>query len=167
MQHWYALNTKQNLEKFVSDLLINRGINVYLPLWQPGVGKNRLSLRPYFPAYLFASVDLNQVGVSALQYTPGVRRIIMRGDEPAVLTQGEIDEIHKRVARMSDRVLDADGHPLLSGDRVEIIGGPFHGYEALFDRASTSENRVRILIDFLQKRTPCFVGLDHVHKKLV
>jgi transcriptional antiterminator RfaH len=41
---------------------------------------------------------------------------------------------------------------LKRGDVVTIEDGPFAGYEAIFDGHLSGRQRVRVLLDFLQKR---------------
>lgn len=165
MQNWYVLNTKPNLENFVSDQLSVRGIEVYLPKWQPRGRRTALAPRPFFASYLFARSDCDLIGISMLRYTPGVRCLVMCGDEPALLSQAEIDEIRMRIHQKENRILDSEGNSLATGNRVVIVGGPFQGYEALFDRASKSDDRARVLINFLHKHTPCLIALDQLRKK--
>jgi transcription antitermination factor NusG len=166
METWYALNTKPRSEKLVCDVLLARGITPYLPLWPSIPARaSRVAPRPFFPCYLFALADLEVVGLSALQFAPGVRRLVFCGGEPARLQQAEIDELHRRLSAMERSVTDARGQALARGDRVVITQGPFAGWEAIFDKRLRSEERVQLLIDFLQNRTR--VELDRAWIKKV
>jgi transcriptional antiterminator RfaH len=155
MLGWYALNSKPRSEKYVSEILLSRGIETYLPLWRSPKGPGQAGkARPYFPSYLFARADLDAIGISVLQYLPGVRRLVFCGDQPARVEEAAINEIRRRLAELENSVMDSAGRRLSQGDRVLITGGPFQGYDAIFDRRLSSGERVRVLIDFLQKRTP-------------
>jgi transcriptional antiterminator RfaH len=156
---WYALNSKPHSEKSVCEGLAARGIEAYLPLWHPPRRSSRAQASlPFFPCYLFARVDLDVVGLSALQYLPGVRRLVFYGDRPARVPQTAIDQIHTRLLELDKCVTDSMGEPLAPGDRVVITGGPLAGLEASFDCRLSSDERVRLLIDFVQ--TGAHIGID-------
>jgi transcriptional antiterminator RfaH len=165
MLHWYALNSKPHRERFLQDVLADAGIESYLPLWRPR--GHASELRPYFPSYLFARADLNVIALSKVQFLPGLRSIVSRGGEPVVVQPVVIDGIQKHLADLDLSVLDRLGHKLTSGDRVVITGGVLEGYEAVFDHRLSSGERVRVLIDFLQQRSPCEIDARWVQKKVL
>jgi transcriptional antiterminator RfaH len=164
---WYALNSKPHSEKSVYEGLTARGIEGYLPLWQPPRRSPRAqALLPFFPCYLFALVDLEVVGLSALQYLPGVRRLVSCGDQPARVPQAAIERIRARLSEMERSITDAMGRPLAPGDRVLITGGPLAGLEASFDCRLSSDERVRLLVDFLQTGTHVEIDREFVQKRV-
>jgi transcriptional antiterminator RfaH len=166
VQNWYALNSKPRCEKYVQAGLAARGIESYLPLWRVQQPRGQPAMaRPFFPSYLFARVDLETKGLSSLIYIPGLRRVVFCGDRPAVVDQAVIDRIRERLAEMEASPADAVGEPLAHGDRVAITGGPFEGFEAVFDRRLSSSQRVRVLIDFLERQVPCEIEPELVRKQ--
>ncbi len=165
MLNWYALNSKPHSERFVYDGLAARGIEAYLPVWQPSRRSARpVAPRPFFPSYLFAHVDLDVVGLSVLQYLPGVRRLVFCGDRPASVSQAAIDRIHLRLSELEKSVRDELGEPLAPGDRVIITDGPLAGLEAVFERGLSSEARVRVLINFLQRGMHVDIEREFIRK---
>ncbi len=165
MLDWYALNSKPHSEKIVYDALLARGIEAYLPAWQPPQRSTRArGPRPFFPCYLFAHADLDAIGLSVLQYLPGVRRLVFCGDQPARVPQVAIDRIRVRLAELEHSFTDAEGEPLFPGDRVVITDGPLAGLEAVFDRRLSSDARVRLLINFLQHGTRVEIERERIRK---
>ena len=165
MLNWYALNSKPHSEKFVFEGLTSRGIEAYLPLWQPPrQGRRGAGPRPYFPSYLFARADLEVVGLSALRYMPGVRRLVFCGDQPAFVPQVAIDRIRAQLSDLANTFTDAYGQSLTHGDRVVITGGPLAGLEAIFDHRLSSGERVRLLINFIQNGAHVDVEREFVQK---
>jgi transcriptional antiterminator RfaH len=90
---------------------------------------------------------------------------------PAVVPDTLIQAIRRHV----DEINAAGGEQLAgiqTGDVVQIQGGPFDGYEAIFDVRLPGSERVRVLLKLLQARQ---VSLDlpasqiqrpgHPHKK--
>jgi transcriptional antiterminator RfaH len=43
-------------------------------------------------------------------------------------------------------------HEIQPGDKVRLVGGPFAGYEAIFNERLPGTERVRVLLKLLQKR---------------
>jgi len=165
MESWYVVKTKPNREFMVRDQLVTRGIETYLPLWKPVQLSNvNKKLRPYFPCYLFVNLDLQQTSMSSVAYLPGVNYLITCDDQPVRVEQSVIHAISARLQMLENTVTDRNGKPLLHGDKVIITTGVFDGYEAIFDKHLSSGDRVRLLINFLQKRTPLTIERTMIQK---
>ena len=147
MKHWYALYTRPNAERQVTATLHERGIEVFLPTvrkhhrrqWQEG---------PLFPCYLFARVDLDKVGYSAVAWTPGLRRMVAFGHKPAVVPEEAIEMLREQLAEIG-----AQGglptHGFQPGEEVRFQAGPLRGLYAIFEGPVGPVERVRVLIRFL------------------
>jgi transcriptional antiterminator RfaH len=149
---WYAIRSKPNKEAFLARQLEAQGINIYFPrIHTVPVNPRARKSKPYFPGYLFVQVDLNDVNISTLQWTPGAANLVSFGGEPASVPEvlitnlqkhlGEINESKKSITNFVNR-----------GETVLITDGPFAGYEAIFDGMISGQERVRVLLNFLQKR---------------
>ncbi len=162
VEHWYALYTKPRKEVQVSEALSGRGIQTYLPVYRPRGGRHGdKGPRPVFPCYLFARVDFSSRGVSSVQWTPGLRRIVGFGGDPAVVPDEIVSDIRERLARGESAWWDGGLQP---GDRVRIKSGPLKGFGAIFDRRLSSAERVRIFIDVLGRLRACQIGADSLEK---
>jgi len=149
MQQWYALHTKPHAERQVEETLRQRNIEAYLPILHVKTRRGRSSIRPFFPRYLFARADLDEVGLWSLHYMPGMRGVVMFGGVPATVDERVIEHIRERLAQVD--VVDKQGEILESGDRVRIVAGPFMDLEAIFDRRLSAQGRVRVLIELIQR----------------
>ena len=150
--NWYAMRSKPNKEGFLAEQLETHNIEVYFPcLRVTPVNPRSRKLRPYFPNYLFVHVDLAAVNASDLHWMPGAAGLVSYGGEPAPVPEHLISAIKKHVDYLnaSERNLTKD---LKSGEVVEIQQGTFAGYKAIFDTALSGQDRVRVLLDFLQAR---------------
>lgn len=149
MEQWYALHAKPHKERQVAENLRQRKFEVYLPLVRVNpVNPRSARLRPYFPSYLFAKADLQAVGLGALQWTPGLRRMVEFDGQPAVVPDNFIAELRRRLSQIQAAgglVLDGLGR----GDPVRIVSGPFTGYEAVFDSRLPGSERVRVLLQLI------------------
>ena len=154
MEHWYVLHAKPHKERQVADYLRQRRVEVFLPLARVNpVNPRAARVRPYFPCYLFVKIDLAQAGMAALQWTPGLRSVVQFGGQPSVVPENFIFALKRRVEQIAAAGgLKFDG--LESGARVRIVGGPFAGYEAVFDARLSDGERVRVLLELIQHNQP-------------
>ena len=156
--NWYALYTRPNAERQVTAALHERGIEVFLPTvrkhhrrrWQEGLPAPRAARQagPLFPCYLFARVDLDRVGYSAVAWTPGLRRMVAFGDKPAVVPEEAIEMIRQRLAEVEGQG-GLPAHGFKPGDEVRLKDGPLLGLHAIFEGPMGPVERVRVLIRFL------------------
>jgi len=164
MKHWYALYTKPQMEQRVSAILQTKGMETYLPTIPVYKGRRRTEKsRAFFSCYLFARMDLSIVGYSSIAWTPGLRKIVSFGGQPAVVRDEVIETIRHRLERM-----EISGYPVAhgfkSGDRVLIKSGPLRDLEAVFDKSLSSSDRARVLVDILGRLTACEMKLDCLEK---
>ena len=152
MLNWYALYTKPHSELQVERALAADGIATYFPAVPAPRRAGRSSVRPYFPCYLFAYADLEVVGMSRLNWTPGMRHVVGFAGAPACVDARVVDAIRQRVEH--PLALDEHGERMEYGDSVVITAGPFQDVDAIFDRRLSSAGRVRVLIQLLQQWTP-------------
>lgn len=150
--NWYVIRSKPNKEEALFDQLTQRGIEIFYPrIRAHPVNPRAKKVKAYFPGYLFVHVDLEQLGVNTLQWMPYAHGLVSFGQEPSTVPDGLVAAIRRRV----DEVNRAGGEEyqgLEEGARVYIHGGPFAGYEAIFNERLPGTERVRVLIELLSKR---------------
>ena len=149
---WYVIRSKPNKEEFLSGQLSAYGIKVFYPrIRVKTVNPRARKLRAYFPSYLFVYVDLEKVSFSTLKWMPGAINLVSFDGQPASVPEAMISAIERQVeyinASQKNMLLG-----LKPGDLVSIHDGPFAGYEAIFDGQISGQERVRVLLKFLQSR---------------
>jgi transcription antitermination factor NusG len=147
---WYVLHSKPNKEDFLFSQLRHLEIEVYYPRLRVNpVNPRSRKVKPFFPGYIFVHVNLETVPVSSLSYVPGANRVVSFDQEPAIVPIEVMHTIMQNVDRIN--IDPASFHQKLShGDAVTIQGGPFEGYQAIFDTHLEGSERVRLLIKLLQ-----------------
>ena len=147
-EQWVVLYTKSNAERQVARALYERGVEVFLPTVRELRQRRRREYAPFFPCYLFARVDFEQVSYSTVAWTPGLRRVVAFGDRLAVMPDEAIEMIRQRLAE-----IEAQGglptYGFQPGDEVRIKDGPLRGLHAVFEGPMGPEERVQVLIRFL------------------
>lgn len=148
MKAWYTLHTKPNSEFQVATTLHRRGIETYLPEFEPSDNQQPPKPKPFFPCYLFVKVDFQETGLSQVQWTPGLRRVVGFDNQPLPLPESVITFIQRQLAEFI-AAKDGPGHSFQPGDTVRITVGPFQDMLAIFEGDVSSEKRVQILLQFL------------------
>ena len=151
-EQWYALRSKPRKEDVLWRRLVAQEIEVFYPRLRVNpVNPRSKKVKPYFPGYMFVRTDIGKTGLSTFQWMPHSLGLVLYGGEPAHVPENLIYEIRQRVqaiAAAGGEVLEG----LKPGDKVEIKDGPFAGYEALFDSRLDGSERVRVLLEFINKR---------------
>jgi transcription antitermination factor NusG len=132
MEQWYTVHTKPNAEYQVATAFRSRWIETYLPEIKVPKAQHVRERKPFFPCYLFIKTDFEVVGLSHLQWTPGLRRIVAFDDQPVPLA----DEIINLMRHKVDVINAAGGlwkYTFQPGDTVRITGGPLQGMLAIFE----------------------------------
>ena len=149
---WHVLCSKPNKEMVLWRELTARGLDCFYPrLHVKPVDPRSRKVRPYFPGYLFLRADIEQVGLSAFQWMPFSSGMLVFDGIAATVPAHLIEAIRRHV----DQINAAGGQALAGlrqGDIVTIQGGPFDGYEAIFDGRLAGTERVRVLLKLLQRR---------------
>ena len=151
-EQWYVLRSKPNKELSLWRELMARGFESFYPQLHvhPANPRSR-KVRAYFPGYLFLQTNVEQVGTSLFQWMPFSSGFIAFDGMPATVPDTLIQAIRRHV----DQINAADSTRLAElrpGDAVMIEGGPFDGYEAIFDACLPGTERVRVLLKLLQAR---------------
>lgn len=149
---WYVLRSKPNKELILWRELTARGLESYCPQLRvrPADPRNRKVL-PYFPGYLFLHVDLEQLGISTLQWMPYSSGLVSFDNAPASVPENLVQAIRRHVEQINAAGAEEIAG-LQHGDPVIIQGGPFEGHEAIFDVRLPGRERVRVLLKLLQPR---------------
>jgi transcriptional antiterminator RfaH len=149
---WYVIRSKANKEDFLAKQLSAYGIEVFYPCIRvKPVNPRARKLKAFFPGYLFVHVDLKTVNSSTLHWMPGAVNLVSFDGTPASVPDALIGAVERKVEQMN---ASQEGRlkGLKPGDVVTIETGAFAGYEAIFDGHITGRERVRVLLDFLEKR---------------
>jgi transcription antitermination factor NusG len=153
------LYTTPRHEKHVSEILSDRQIETFLPLYRTTKQwkKSRpvvLEL-PLFPTYVFVRIERQARG--SVLATPGVLSIVGSSKEAWPLPDFEIAALR---SGLLERKIEP--HPyLVIGERVRIIAGVMAGVEGVLARKK-NEFRVVLSLDTIMQRVAVEVGTDEV-----
>lgn len=138
---WWAVYTRHQHEKVVAEMLCTKGFEVFLPLYESTrrwKDRTKLLSLPLFPCYLFVRGGSDRR--LQVMTTPGIHTILTRGEEFAVIPDGEIEAIQRAVEGPSS----VEPHPFLKcGMRVRVIRGALEGVEGILTR---KKNLLRLVL---------------------
>lgn len=160
MESWYALFTKPRREQQVGEILSEKGIETYVPTVQVRQ-RRRMVEKPFFPRYMFVRLDFGEVGLSQVQWTPGLSRIVSFGGGPTPVPEAIIDRLREQLEHLSS---EGTFSPFKPGDRVRVKSGPLQDFEAVFDTHLSTRDRVRILVEFLKNVRRVEIDVDDIER---
>lgn len=153
---WYAVHTHPRRESQALENLERQGFESYLPtlsIQKVRRGKAQMVVEPMFARYLFVKLDSSMHGRSwtPIRSTLGVRALVQFGGRPARVSDALITWLRGREAEVPPQ------HLFTTGDRVEVVDGPFKGFEAMVT-GTDAEQRALVLLEFLSR--PVTVPVD-------
>lgn len=160
MESWYALFTKPRREQQVGEILSEKGIETYVPTIQVRQ-RGRIVEKPFFPRYMFMRLDFDDVGLSEVQWTPGLTRVVSFGNGPTPVPEVIIDRLKEQLEQLRREGVFS---PFRPGDRVRITSGPLRDFEAVFDTHLSATDRVRILVEFLRSVRRVEIDVDDIER---
>jgi transcription antitermination factor NusG len=156
---WYAIYTKSRAEKKTYALLLQRGIDVYLPLqkklkqWSD---RKKWVEEPLFNSYMFVYVSEREY-YEVLQ-TPGVVRYITFSGKAAPIREDQITFLKKILSSESE--LELSDHQFNVGEKVKVVAGPFHGMSGELVNVKNSK---RFLIRFEELNKSIILNIPTVY----
>lgn len=149
MKHWYVAYTQPKAEAKAKINLEQQGFNVYLPcLHAKRRHARRVTAvaRPFFPNYLFVSIDPKLDRWRSVNGTFGVRYLITQGNYPLPVPFGVVDSLKN--LEDSTGFITPVPPSFLPNQPVKILEGPMAMHVGIFCRMSEKE-RVVLLLDIL------------------
>ena len=187
--NWYAVHAKPRQEALALLSLQREQIETYFPKLRRKRTIRRVRkwvTGPLFPGYFFARFDAMQDG-RLVRYANGVINVVSFGGHPAIVEPELIAAIisnchpstlHPQPSTLNSQhstfnsppstflpdVVTIQPSPLRPGDVVEVQTGPFRGFQGVFEREMSGQERVVILLEVLAKSTRVQVSREQLEK---
>jgi len=151
MLNWYLVYTKPKSEDTVSRKLLDAGFETLNPKVRERRylrRKAQVVVSSLFPCYVFVRFDLFR-SYRLVKYTRGIRRIVGNEGMPTVVSEDSISSIRER---SRDGYVTITPARLDPGEEVYVGGGPFEGFNAIFERELKGHERVVVLLKTINAR---------------
>lgn len=170
-RRWYALHTYSGYEENVSRNLRQRIetmdmedkiFNILIPTEKKikiKNGKRRTVIEKIFPGYVLVEMIVNDDSWYVVRNTPNVTGFVGSGTTPTPISKEEIGKIMKKMGENEPKYkID-----LSVGTPVQIIDGPFKGFEGKVSEVDEARGKIKILVTMFGRETP--VELDSLQVK--
>jgi transcriptional antiterminator RfaH len=149
-RRWAVINTHPHKERFAVENLKRQAFSTYCPMLRATVRHARKSsvvLRPMFPGYVFAGLDVANQRWRPLLSTFGVRTVVRSGERVSLMPDTFIEALR---AREVDGAISRPSSPYRIGQDVKLVSGPFDGLVAKII-AMDERDRLVVLMDLLNR----------------
>ena len=161
--NWFVIRTKAGDEERANANLLNQEIETFLPLFKAhnlrGVKMVR-TIRPLFPSYLFARLNLD-LHYARVKWTRGVSRVLGNREGPVPVSEAVVQTIRDRVGR--DNLIELE-EEMKEGDLVQVISGPIKDLLGVFQKRMSGKDRVKILLNLIGVDVPVQISKWQIHK---
>ena len=157
MKAWYVAKTKPAKERMVETYLTEIwDIEVFLPIIRCPSGKKGGS-EPLFPTYIFCLADPWSDSWPAIRWAPGLSYFLNAGQELVPVNNELITHLKQQVSWWN-----GGGYvpSFTSGEQLKVIGGPFYGLEAIFQRYLPAKQRCQVLLEILGQQARVEIPLE-------
>jgi transcription elongation factor/antiterminator RfaH len=162
-RRWYVVRTKAGDEQRANRNLLNQEIETFLPLYKDQhyrSGKLIQMVKPLFPNYLFAKLDLD-VNYTNAKWTRGVSRILGSREGPVPISERVVQVLQERVGK--DELIELE-EEIKIGDYVQITSGPLKDLIGVFQKKMSGKDRVKILLNLIGVDVPVQISKWQIHK---
>ena len=155
---WYCVRTQYHREALAEHSLRQvMGLECFLPRIRYRKAQQQI-IEPLFPGYLFASFDLRH-SLRQIHYSQGVSTIVHFGQQWPTIPASALRQLREIIGTEGIKDLE---EPVRSGDQVEVLAGPFRGFEAIVTRVVPVQERISVLLEFLGRQTAVQLSLADV-----
>lgn len=152
---WWVVYTRHQHEKSVAEILMAKGVEVYLPIYETvhrWKDRRKVLSLPLFPCYLFVR-ERSDSRLLTLT-TAGIYMLLTRSDGLAVVPHEEVEAIQRALMHPAC----VEPYPFLKcGERVRVIRGPMEGIEGILVR---KKNLCRLILSVQMLAQSAAVEVD-------
>lgn len=149
MRQWYVIQSKpQQADRVAVQLEELLSVEVFSPKIEVRAvraGRKVTQIKPLFPNYLFARLDLPDEW-KTITFTRGVTRVLGGWEDPRAIDDAVIAAIRTQ-QRRKDKLISY--YRFKPRDGVVVRSGPLKDVQGIFDRYVDEGGRVRILLSLI------------------
>lgn len=172
-KQWYVIHTYSGYEEKVAESIRQRAdsldmgdkiFQVLVPkekMIEVKNGKRKVVEKRIFQGYVMVQMKMSEDAWYIVRNTPSVTGFVGSGSEPTPISDDEMEKIMKRMGREEPKhKIDFN-----IGEVVNIIDGPFKGFDGSINEVDTAKGKLKVLVNMFGRETP--VELDSLQVKRV
>ncbi len=171
-KQWYVVHTYSGFEKHVKTLLENK---VQLSNLQEEIGevliptedvvelkngKRKVSKKKTFPGYILVNMEMNKNLWHVVKSLPKVTGFV-GGVDPVPIPESDVSAMMALAKSEAPRIAAT----YIKGDIVEVVDGPFQGFEGVVDEVTPEKEKVRVTVSIFGRQTPIELDFLQVKRK--
>ncbi len=171
---WYIVHTYSGFERKVKESLesrvaafglenkIGRVVIPTEPVTELRGGKKYTVERAFLPGYVLVEIEMDDQVWHVVKNTPRVTGFLGTGQQPAPLSEDEVNSIVYRVQIGKDK-------PRLrmrfeKNESVKIIEGPFASFTGVVDEVNEDRETLKVMVTIFGRSTPVELEFGQVEK---
>lgn len=159
---WFVVYCKSREELRAQRNLANQGVHSFFPkICKEKIlrGKKTLVEEALFPSYLFVNISKQDKNFSSIRSTRGINDFVKFGLSIATLPDQQIKQL-EQLCHVNNKLAINRDAVYKSGDKVEILSGPFKGLTAIFEEEDGLARSVLLLNILNQDNNISFKNSD-------
>jgi len=121
-------------------------------------GEKKTSKRKFLPGYVLVQMEMDDETWHVVKNTPKVTGFIGSRTEPAVIPDGEVDQIKLQMEEGKEK--PKPKYSFEKGDSVIVVDGPFVNFNGTVEEVKPEKGKLRVLVSIFGRPTP--VELDFI-----
>jgi transcriptional antiterminator NusG len=171
---WYIIHTYSGFEQKVKNAILDRAksmgledliAEVLVPtemVEEMVKGERKLSARKFYPGYVLVRMELTDASWHLVKDTPKVTGFVGSKTEPVAIPEEDaakiINQIQEGVLKPKPKI------KFETGDKVQVIDGPFSNFTGVVDEVRADRGRVRVMISVFGRPTPVELEFTQLEK---
>ena len=121
-------------------------------------GKRKVSKKKTFPGYILVNMEMNKNLWHVVKSLPKVTGFV-GGVDPVPISETDVNAMLALAKSEAPRIAST----YIKNDVVEVIDGPFQGFDGVVDEVTPEKEKVRVIVSIFGRQTP--IELDYLQVK--
>ena len=121
-------------------------------------GKRKVSKKKTFPGYILVNMEMNKNLWHVVKSLPKVTGFV-GGVDPVPISETDVNAMLALAKSEAPRI----ALTYIKNDVVEVIDGPFQGFDGVVDEVTPEKEKVRVIVSIFGRQTP--IELDYLQVK--
>ncbi len=125
-------------------------------------GRKVNSERKFFPGYILANMEMNDITWHLVSNTPKVTGFLGTGNRPSPISNKEAERILHQVKEGVDRPKPSVTFDI--GEQIRVSDGPFTSFNGVVEDVDEEKARLKVTVSIFGRATPVELEYSQVEK---